>query len=164
MKKIFQVVGYQNSGKTTLMEKLIYTASVNGFHVASIKHHGHGGKPDTKDSTRHQKAGAIIAGVEGDGTLQLNIKRDSWTLKEILAMYESFPVDLILVEGYKKEMYPKVVLIRTEQDMPLLELENIQCIISWVELNKVEYPVFNIHDEGKYINFLLELLKNKSFD
>ena len=57
MKKVFQIVGYQNSGKTTLMEKVISGAAEKGVRVAYIKHHGHGGAPDAKDSTRHQQAG-----------------------------------------------------------------------------------------------------------
>ncbi len=54
---ILQIVGFQNSGKTTLTEKLIFRASIAGLKAASIKHHGHGGTPDTelssKDSIRH---------------------------------------------------------------------------------------------------------------
>jgi molybdopterin-guanine dinucleotide biosynthesis protein B len=159
MKNVFQVVGYQNSGKTTLMEKLITGAVEKGLRVASIKHHGHGGPPDTKDSTRHQQAGAIVAGVEGDGTLQLNIQRDGWLLDDIIALYELFPIDLILVEGYKRERYPKVVIIRTEEDLPLLDLENIQCVISWIDLNEPRYPVFHQDDKVNYMDFVIELLK-----
>ncbi|OAH54315.1 MULTISPECIES: molybdopterin-guanine dinucleotide biosynthesis protein B [Bacillaceae] len=158
MKNVLQVVGYQNSGKTTLITKLITHVTENGFRVASIKHHGHGGSPDTKDSTRHQQAGAIIAGVEGDGLLQLNIQRDSWPLDDILAVYNTFPVDLILVEGFKKELYPKIVLIRTEDDLPLLELEAIQCIISWIHLHESRYPVFRLQEEEQYLSFIIERL------
>lgn len=158
MKNVFQVIGYQNSGKTILMEKLITRAAENGFRVASIKHHGHGGSPDMKDSTRHQQAGAMIAGVEGDGLLQLNIQRDSWLLDDILSLYNTFPIDLILVEGFKKEWYPKVVLIRTEEDLPLLELEAIQCIISRVPLKELPYPVFRFQEEEQYLSFIIERL------
>lgn len=158
MKNVLQVVGYQNSGKTTLMTKLITRAAENGLRVASIKHHGHGGSPDRKDSTRHQQAGAMIAGVEGNGLLQLNIQRDSWPLDDILAVYNTFPVDLILVEGFKKEWYPKVVLIRTEEDLLLLELEAIQCIISKVPLHDLHYPVFRFQEEEQYLSFIIERL------
>lgn len=67
---ILQIVGFQNSGKTTLSEKLIFRASKAGLKAASIKHHGHGGPPDnelsSKDSIRHHEAGAVISSVEGD--------------------------------------------------------------------------------------------------
>lgn len=76
--KILQVVGYQNSGKTTLMEQLIREATATELRVATIKHHGHGGIPDvesSKDSTRHERAGAAVAAVEGGGVLRLSAKR-----------------------------------------------------------------------------------------
>ncbi|OKL37471.1 molybdopterin-guanine dinucleotide biosynthesis protein B [Domibacillus mangrovi] len=157
MKHIFQVVGYQNSGKTTLLEKLIACAAAEGLRIASIKHHGHGGMPDTKDSTRHQQAGAIISGVEGGGALHLHIQREKWKLDDILQLYQLFSVDLILIEGYKLEEYPKVVLIRNEDDLSLLELENIQCVISWINIEKWPartYPIFHIIEETDYLDYL----------
>lgn len=156
MENVFQVVGYQNSGKTTLMEKLIRAASKQGLRVATIKHHGHGGTPDKKDSTRHQEAGAALAGVEGDGVLQLNIKQESWPLMEIVKLYNQFPIDCIFVEGYKKEPCPKAVLIRNEKDLTLLALENIQCVISWIDLSDTPYPTFHMTQENAYIPFILK--------
>lgn len=43
---ILQVVGYQNSGKTTLIEKLCQLAECEGLKLGCFKHHGHGGTPD----------------------------------------------------------------------------------------------------------------------
>lgn len=158
MENVFQVVGYQNSGKTTLMEKLLKYAAERGLRPASIKHHGHGGVPDAKDSTRHQQAGAFIAGVEGEGILQLNIQQEKWPLSDIIKLYSLFPVDCIFVEGFKKEPYPKAVLIRTRADLPLIELENIQCVISWIELPEIHYPLFHIKNDEEYISFIMALL------
>lgn len=67
-RKILQIVGYQNSGKTTLMEQLIKRATTEGLRVGTIKHHGHGGVPmieASKDSSRHELAGASVTAVEG---------------------------------------------------------------------------------------------------
>lgn len=67
-RKILQIVGYQNSGKTTLMEQLIKQATMEGLRVGAIKHHGHGGVPmieTSKDSSRHELAGAVVTAVEG---------------------------------------------------------------------------------------------------
>lgn len=155
MKKVFQVVGYQNSGKTTLMEKLIRAATERGMRAATIKHHGHGGVPDSKDSTRHQQAGAIVAGVEGDGILQLNMQQQNWTLDEIIHLYDFFPIDFIFVEGYKKEPHPKAVLIRNKEDLPLLELNNIQCVISWISLPDHSFPTFHVKQDEEYVPFIL---------
>ncbi|MCM3773187.1 MULTISPECIES: molybdopterin-guanine dinucleotide biosynthesis protein B [Priestia] len=161
---VLQVVGFQNSGKTTLVEKLIKKAKHFDIHVGSIKHHGHGGPPDSssqlKDSHRHQQAGADVAGVEGDGILQLTADIKDWSLKKLIDFYQFFSPDVIFVEGYKKESYPKVVLIRSEEDLVLLSsLTNIICVISHVPLKKEvrrAYPMFHLQEDELYLNFLLK--------
>jgi len=167
---ILQIVGFQNSGKTTLMEKLISRANQQGLKAASIKHHGHGGVPkvdsSTKDSTRHFKAGAIISSVSGDGVLQLSARVDDLNLNEIIDLYKIFPIDVIFIEGYKREYYPKVVLIRDETDLQLLSsLSNIKCVISHIKLDKDinnNYQVFQLNEEESYIDFLIEELVKTS--
>nr|WP_238941852.1 molybdopterin-guanine dinucleotide biosynthesis protein B [Bacillus sp. REN10] len=164
---ILQVVGYQNSGKTTLMEKLIHRAASEGLLVSSIKHHGHGGAPmneaASKDSVRHYRAGAVVSGVEGDGVLSLTVKRDCWSLPQLLTLYQAFDVDVIFVEGYKQETYPKVVLLRGEEDIDLLySLSNIQCVIYWEACrlpNDLPYPAFPISDDKQSIDFLIRIVR-----
>ena len=91
---IFQVVGYQNSGKTTITAKLIETLGESGFKTVTIKHHGHGGRPDTakqKDTEKHLDAGALASIIEGDGRLILQADNYESTLEEQIAMLEFFP-------------------------------------------------------------------------
>lgn len=160
-RKILQVVGYQNSGKTTLMEQLITLAATEGFRVGTIKHHGHGGIPmieGSKDSVRHEQAGANVTAVEGQGTLRLSIHQNNWQLVDILAMYEAMPIDLILIEGYKNEHYPKVVLLRQAEDESLLQkVTGIVCVLYWPSYRmdkQLDYPAFSIHDKAQYMDFL----------
>lgn len=102
---ILQIVGYQNSGKTTLVEKIVHVLAESEMKVATIKHHGHGGFPEVaqKDSERHRKAGAVVSSVEGAGLLSLSSLKKKWSLQEIIRLYEFFEVDTILIEGYKKK-------------------------------------------------------------
>ncbi|MEH7572840.1 molybdopterin-guanine dinucleotide biosynthesis protein MobB [Cytobacillus firmus] len=82
---IFQVSGYQNSGKTTLINKLISGLKEKGLSVITIKHHGHGGKPETpegKDSSSHIESGAAASLVEGGGRLLMHAEKKSWSLEE----------------------------------------------------------------------------------
>ncbi|QOR67548.1 molybdopterin-guanine dinucleotide biosynthesis protein B [Cytobacillus suaedae] len=159
---VIQVVGYQNSGKTTYVEKLIKQATLLGLRVATVKHHGHGGEPDMietgKDSDRHRIAGALATSVEGDGVLQLYCKRGEWQLNDILTIYQQLPIDLVIVEGYKKENYPKVVLVRNEDDLPLLDqLTNIMAVISWFPLEedvKQKYVTFNLENDESVLLIL----------
>ncbi|MEO4053123.1 molybdopterin-guanine dinucleotide biosynthesis protein B [Solibacillus sp. CAU 1738] len=166
--KILQIVGYQNSGKTTLIEQLITQALTEGLRVGTIKHHGHGGIPmveSSKDSIRHEQAGACVTAVEGNGTLRMTIRQNEWQLANILEIYASFPVDTILIEGYKNEHYPKVVLLRTAQDQALLhKVSNIICILYWptyVHDITLDVPVFSIHEKTQYMEFLLKEMRAK---
>lgn len=167
-RKILQIVGYQNSGKTTLMEQLIKQATKEGLRVGAIKHHGHGGVPmieTSKDSSRHELAGAVVTAVEGAGTLRMSIHQDSWQLADILTIYESLPLDIILIEGYKNEHYPKVVLLRTAQDQVLLQqVTNILCVVYWPSYPldpSLMIPAFSIHEETQYMEFLLTEMRGK---
>lgn len=168
-RKILQVVGYQNSGKTTLMEQLIAQATTEGFRVGTIKHHGHGGIPmieSSKDSSRHEQAGASITAVEGAGTLRMSIHQSNWQLADILAIYSSIEMDLILIEGYKKEHYPKVVLLRQAEDQSLLQqVTNIVCVLYWptYPLDKpLNYPTFSINEKAQYLDFLMQEMRRRS--
>lgn len=168
-RKILQIVGYQNSGKTTLIEQLIKQATAAGLRVGTIKHHGHGGVPlldASKDSGRHEKAGADVTAVEGAGTLRMSIHQNHWHLAEILEMYASFPLDVILIEGYKKEHYPKVVLLRTVQDEALLQqVSNIICVLYWPSYpldSSLAIPAFSIHEEAQYMKFLWKEMRKPS--
>ena len=158
---LLQIVGYQNSGKTTLVEKIVHALAERKMKVATIKHHGHGGFPEVaqKDSERHRKAGAVVSSVEGAGLLSLSSLREEWSLQEIIRLYEFFEVDIILIEGYKKESYPKVVLLCSEEDVELLhKVENIVAVITWYDAPtnlREKYKVFHIAEDELYIDWFL---------
>lgn len=159
---ILQIVGYQNSGKTTLAEKLISYACNKGLRVGSIKHHGHGGAPTsnlTKDSTRHAQAGAVVSAVEGDGVVQLQLAKNTCALNELIHLYEqALLVNFIIVEGYKTESYQKVVLLKEPEDVKLLTLSNIVAAIYWPTFPQAlceKIPHFALQDEAAYLSFLV---------
>jgi molybdopterin-guanine dinucleotide biosynthesis protein B len=166
---IVQVVGYQNSGKTTLMEKLVKEFSAKGYKIGTIKHHGHGGHPVLgdrgKDSAIHRQAGAAIVAVEGNGTLQLTAQQSNWDLSKMIVLYESFSLDLILIEGYKMEGYPKVVFVRGQEDLELLQmLSNIICVITQFPLTIQEsrnIRWFLRSDEESYMSYLLQEMRGE---
>ncbi|KFM99848.1 molybdopterin-guanine dinucleotide biosynthesis protein B [Bacillus clarus] len=163
---ILQVVGYQNSGKTTFVEKMVRVLTGEGMKVATIKHHGHGGIPEVpqKDSERHRKAGAVVSGVEGAGLLALSSLRDKWSVQEIVRLYEFFEVDMIVIEGYKKEKYPKVVLLRSMEDVALLhKVENVVAVITWYEVPsslREAYKIFHIAEEELYIEWFVQTVRS----
>lgn len=165
---VFQIVGFQNSGKTTFIRKLIQQLSVEKFEVVSIKHHGHGGKPEVnedKDSSQHIKAGAVASLVEGDGRLILHGEREKWSIGEQINILSILKPDIILVEGHKNENFPKAVIVRREEDVKLLsQLKEIKMVLSWDESLLKEYylhknvELCNINDPST-IKSLVEYLK-----
>ncbi|WP_263707701.1 molybdopterin-guanine dinucleotide biosynthesis protein B [Shouchella tritolerans] len=155
--RIFQVVGYKNAGKTTLMEQLIAVLRNEGMGVSCLKHHGHGGAPaGSTDSDRFLLAGANGSSVEGDGVLKIVAKKREWTLAQLLQLQVLIDQpDVILVEGWKNAPYPKVVLLCDDGDWPLLELEQVQCAIDWGNnKEKRAFPVFGINEHQRYIPYL----------
>lgn len=168
--KVFQIVGYQNSGKTTLITNLLAKGASLGKRIGTIKHHGHGGVPSTsipsKDSDRHLNAGAALSGVAGEGALLLQLPAQEWQLDTLLQLYQIFVFDLILIEGFKLAPHPKVVLLRQPQDLILLEqLDNIQAVISRFPLSQdavsSTIPVFKIEECLTFIQWFYQTYLQK---
>ena len=168
---LFQIVGYQNSGKTTVIKKIIENLSVKKFKVATIKHHGHGGKPDLveqKDSSQHLSAGAFVSLVEGEGRILLQAEKDSWSLEEQMKVLKTLEPDYILIEGHKRAVYPKVVIVKNSEDLALLSnLNNIQAVLYWeedvgvVKSSSYSFPFFKIGSDSGYewiCNYLINQL------
>ena len=137
--KVLQVVGFKNSGKTTLALNLLEQAKNKGKTVAFIKHHGHGGplelpKADT-DSMRLFESGADSSIVYGDGVVQTHQRRQTATVEELVDYASLGNPDLILVEGFKEAPFEKIVLLRSVEDsLKLQKLQNIVLAIATEEL------------------------------
>jgi molybdopterin-guanine dinucleotide biosynthesis adapter protein len=129
---ILQVVGYQNSGKTTFLKQVLEKLANENFRVGVIKHHGHGGKPDVyeeKDSAIYCQKGAAVSLVEGEGRMLIQAEKSRWTLGEQIRQLLPFELDAILIEGYKHEGYSKIFIIRNQSDFEKVnQLSNIKAI------------------------------------
>ncbi|MFB4169748.1 molybdopterin-guanine dinucleotide biosynthesis protein B [Virgibacillus sp. JSM 102003] len=162
--QICQIVGYKNSGKTTVMNNLIRYFSSSDMKVGTLKHHGHGGEPDVvedTDSTTHIEAGSLVSGVQGENITQLtfNVKVE---LDKLVQLFSNFPIDLLLVEGYKNASYPKVVLVKNEQDFSLLsDLSNIIAIGTWDEnlMKNSKFQTFNLNNLNSNIEQLADYVR-----
>ncbi|MEN2767393.1 molybdopterin-guanine dinucleotide biosynthesis protein B [Ornithinibacillus xuwenensis] len=162
--KVLQVVGYKNSGKTTLTKEIITYYSKKGWKVGTIKNHGHGGIPiglhDT-DSEQHRRAGSKIAGVIGENILQLS--QEEWEVETIISIYELLGIELLVLEGFKRLEYPKLILIKDRKEIQLLtSLSNIIALISKTEKELVglQLPVFDNKDIEQICNCIsMHILK-----
>lgn len=162
--KIMQIVGYKNSGKTAVAKRLIELLSMKSVRVASLKHHGHGGVPlgiESTDSEEHRQAGALIAGVEGAGVLQLS-NHHPWRMEQMIMIYKLLQIEVLMVEGFKTYDYDKIVLIRGDEDLHLLEqLTHIKAVITPLNLNQslYSYPVFKRDEIEDFNNWFVSFLK-----
>ena len=119
---IVSIVGKSNSGKTTLLEKIIADLTHRGYRIATIKHNRHGFDIDHegKDSYRHKKAGAHTTVVSSPHQLALvqDVDHDH-SFEEIRDKFIS-GADIILTEGFKVNDYPKIEVFRTELKRDLI--------------------------------------------
>ena len=111
-KRIVAISGVKNSGKTTLICRLLEIFKEKGLRVAVLKHDGHDFEPDVPgtDTYRQLQAGAYGTVVFSKGKYMLVKQQPQITEKELL---EFFPeADLILLEGFKYSNYPKIEIVR----------------------------------------------------
>ncbi|MCG6909188.1 MAG: molybdopterin-guanine dinucleotide biosynthesis protein B [Deltaproteobacteria bacterium] len=108
MAQIIKVVGKSNSGKTTLIEKVIPEMKKRGYRVGSVKHSHHGIEIDQpgKDSYRHKMAGADTVVVASPDEFAVLKKAKTDDLDNLEHFFTD--VDLVLVEGYKRADRPQV--------------------------------------------------------
>lgn len=117
-RRVFGVTGWKNSGKTTLVARLVAEFRRRGWRVATIKHAHHDVDVDQRDtdSWHHRAAGATEVALVGGRRYAIMREQPDATLAEVLARLA--PADLILIEGYKREAHPKIE-VRTDHSKPL---------------------------------------------
>ena len=111
-KRIVAISGIKNSGKTTLICRLLEIFKEKGLRVAVLKHDGHDFEPDVPgtDTYRQLQAGAYGTAVFSKGKYMLVKQQPQISEKEVM---EFFPeADLILLEGFKYSTYPKIEIVR----------------------------------------------------
>ena len=114
---ILSFVGRSNSGKTTLIERVIPELVRAGYKVATVKHAGHGFDLDTegKDSWRHKQAGASsVVIISKSSRAMFADVSDHMNVEDVRERYLDASYDLILAEGWRSEGYPKIVVVRDQ--------------------------------------------------
>ncbi|WP_373237645.1 molybdopterin-guanine dinucleotide biosynthesis protein B [Cohaesibacter celericrescens] len=116
--KVFGITGWKNSGKTTLITALIAELTKRGYRISSVKHAHHKCDIDREgtDSYRHRQAGSgevalVAAGVRW-AIMHECVDEQEHLLNDILPRLA--PCDLVLVEGYKTEPFPKIEVRRAD--------------------------------------------------
>ncbi len=158
--RLYGVTGWKNSGKTLLVERLVTELTGRGLSVSTIKHAHHAFDIDRpgKDSYRHRAAGAaqVLVASESRWALMSELRgAPEPPLAALVARLD--PVDLVLVEGYKRDRHPKIETRRaaTAQDLIAAGDATIEAVASDAALPGLAVPVFDLDDVAGIAGFIL---------
>jgi molybdopterin-guanine dinucleotide biosynthesis protein B len=157
---IYGVTGWKNTGKTGLMERLVAEMVARGLTVSTIKHAHHDTEIDHpgRDSYRHRVAGArevVLSSPRRWAVMHELRDQPEPALADLLTRLS--PVDLVLIEGYKRADHPKIEAYRTETGRDLLARDNptIRAVASDVAIDGLVQPVFHLDDTRAIADFIL---------
>lgn len=152
---VIQFIGYKNSGKTTLVCAMAERLSSMGFRVGAVKHDAHEFEMDRPgtDTWKLGLAGADKVAITSPHQTAMLEKGPS-TLEHLIDRMAD--VDVVLAEGFKQAHYPKFVLIRSREDIGLLESSaNVIAGVSWVPVEYGRIPVIGIGETDRVLELLL---------
>jgi molybdopterin-guanine dinucleotide biosynthesis protein B len=159
--RIIGLAGWSGSGKTTLIKKIIPCLIARGTSVSTLKHAHHGFDLDQpgKDSFFHRAAGAtevIISSSKRWAILHELREEPEWDLGALVAKMS--PVDLVLVEGFKRDAFPKLEVHRAANGKSLIHPDDpyIVAIASDVALPQAKVPVIDLDNIEAIADLLLK--------
>jgi molybdopterin-guanine dinucleotide biosynthesis protein B len=159
--RLIGLAGWSGAGKTTLLEKLLpELINKRGLRVSTLKHAHHNFDVDKpgKDSWVHRQAGAseVLIVSENRFALMHELRgAPEPTLPELIARLS--PVDLVIVEGFKRGPHPKIEIWREANGRPFLHTEDptIRAIAADKPLPDAPIPVIDLDDIGMIANVVL---------
>ena len=158
--KIFGLAGWSGSGKTTLMVRLIPALTGRGLTLSTMKHAHHTFEMDRegKDSFEHRAAGAtevLITSRRRWALLHELREQPEQSMDELIARMT--PVDLLLIEGFKREEHDKLEVHRPALGKPLLcdEDPRIVAVASDAPLPGLALPQLDLNDVEAIADFIV---------
>lgn len=153
--KLLGIAGYSNSGKTTLLEKLLPYLHTYDLRIGIIKHTHHDASIDIpgKDSWRMKEAGASQVALVSDKRWAI-MSETPITLTELSKQFDPSLNDILLVEGFKNEPIPKILLHRQEMTRPLPDIDAFTIAIATNYPITCNVPVLNINNPEQIARFI----------
>jgi molybdopterin-guanine dinucleotide biosynthesis protein B len=163
--RVMGIVGWKNSGKTTLVVELVRLLTARGLKVGTVKHAHHEFDIDHpgKDSWRHREAGAtdvIVASAARWAQVHELRGAPEPELDELLPRL-SPGLDVVLVEGFKRDPHPKIEVVPPGFDGRLLTLDDPHVVALASDaagLPPVSVPVLPRSDPARVAAFILDHL------
>ena len=155
MTPIICIVGRSQTGKTTLLEKLIPVLKGRGYRIGTIKHSHHVFDFDEvgKDSWRHKNAGAETVIIASPGKIAMVKNDHEGTLESLQNYFDD--LDLVITEGYKGARKPKIEVVRAacHPEALLADDPNLIAIATDVQMT-AKVPVFGLEDIDQLADFI----------
>ena len=158
--RVIGLAGWSGSGKTTLLARLIPILVAQGCRVSSIKHAHHDFDIDQpgKDSHTHRMAGAteVLVSSERRWALVHELRGDTEPPLDML-LSKLAPVDLVLIEGFKRSAHPKIEVHRPSAGKPILQPHD-PCIVAVASDAALDLsvPVLPLDDAATIAAFVLD--------
>ncbi len=158
---IIGITGWKNAGKTMLVESLIPVLRSHGASVSTIKHTHHSVDLDQpgKDTYRHRDAGAEeVMLVSSSRSALLREVRDGKPPSAEDLLKRMAPVDIVLIEGFKKWPHDKIEIHRKVigGDVMAMTDKTVKGVITDVTIEGVTVPVFGLNEIDRLARFVLE--------
>ncbi|MBC6416527.1 MAG: molybdopterin-guanine dinucleotide biosynthesis protein B [Rhodospirillales bacterium] len=158
--RVLGLAGWSGSGKTTLVTAMIPLLVARGHSVSTLKHAHHRFDIDRpgKDSFRHREAGAqqvLVSSAARWALITEHRGAPEPDSAKLLAKME--PVDLVIVEGFKREAHDKLEILRPSLGKPALwpEDPHVVAVVSDAALPDCPRPVLPLNDAGTVVDFVI---------
>ena len=162
---VFAVSGVKNSGKTTMVERLVTEFIRRGYSVATIKHDAHHFDADVpgRDSYRHRAAGAYGTAVFDEEKYML-IKNGQQTIEGLITQFPE--ADMVILEGAKQTGWPKIEVVRAgNSEKSVCDASTLIALATNLPLVAPGIPVEDIDDIATLADLTLAYFeKNKNVE
>ncbi len=149
------VSGVKNSGKTTMVERLVTALTARGYRVATIKHDAHSFDADVpgRDSHRHRTAGAYGTAVFDRDKWQV-IKNGAQTIEGLLAFFPE--ADIVVLEGARQTDWPKIEIVRAgNSTAPVSDPASMIALATDLPIQVDGVPTVDINDIDALVDIIV---------
>ncbi|NPD87457.1 MAG: molybdopterin-guanine dinucleotide biosynthesis protein B [Asgard group archaeon] len=152
--QLLQVVGYSQSGKTVLIARLIEKLSERNVSILSLKSaRQHEYAFSDKDSDVFSQKGSVISVVAFKNTTQIFLEKEKEIMDIIDNLADSFKIDLVLIEGFKEENFPKIIIWTNDivEELDSFNFEGIKYLLcSHENLSKHKIIIKKIYERYNF--------------
>lgn len=159
--KVFAVSGIKNSGKTTLITKLVTALTQKGYKVGVIKHDGHEFEADHEgtDSYKHKAAGAQNVIVYSKTKLMMVKDLQEPNIEEMIALQKD--MDIIILEGMKYSSFPKIEVVRREiSEKIVCDPKTLLAVATDAQLQVEGVRVIGLNDFEQILDVIMAYINN----